>query len=138
MSTVDKRFLNTANIYKLRRVIGARIKEARQFRGKTQKWLADEVGIKQSSVSAWEVCKTDPSTDNLSTIARVLQVNFEWLATGNGPMEGLEYTPVAFRVSEPKPALDEDAQELLTLFGELPKSKRKVLLAFVRGWVNTK
>lgn len=138
MSTADKRFLNTVKIYKLRRVIGARIQEARRLRGKTQKWLADEVGVKQSSVSAWEVGKTDPSTDNLSVISQVLQVNFEWLATGNGPMEGLDYTPVAFRVSEPKPALDEDAQELLTLFEQLPKSKRKVLVAFVKDWIAVK
>lgn len=138
MSKADKRFLSTAKIYKLRKVIGPRIKEARQLRDRTQKWLADEVGIKQSSVSAWEVGKTDPSTDNLSTIARVLQVNFEWLATGNGPIEGVNYTPVAFRVAEPTQVLDEDSQELLTLFEQLPKSKRKVLISFVRDWVALK
>lgn len=73
-------------------MIGQRIKSARKLRQRSQKWLAEEVGVTQSSVSEWETGKSGLSTANLSSLAEVLDVNFEWLATGRGEMDTPAHT----------------------------------------------
>lgn len=125
--------------YKLRRVMGARIKEARKLRNRSQKWLAEEVGVTQPSVSDWEKGTSSPSTANLSAIASLLDVNFEWLASGRGPRESIVYAPVEVLVVEPgQQDLDEEEKELLDLFRKLPKSRRSLLMTFVRDWIKLK
>ena len=118
-------------------MIGNRIKSARAARKRSQQWLADEVGVTQSSVSEWETIKTDPATENLKRIAKVLDVDFEWLATGRGEME-MQYRPVAMKTAEPMaiyPSYSEEQREFLALFDKLPRGKREVLLTFMRDWV---
>ena len=72
-------------------MIGQRIKSARKLRQRSQKWLAEEVGVTQSSVSEWETGKSGLTVENLSLIAQLLNVNFEWLATGRGEMHSPIY-----------------------------------------------
>lgn len=65
----------------------ARIKLARRKIGLSQQALANALGVTRSSVSNWEA--TDggaPTIANLSKLATMAQVSFEWLATGRGPM----------------------------------------------------
>ena len=85
-------------------MIGNRIKAARKFRKHSQAWLAEEVGVTQSSVQQWEAGKSEPTTNNLSLIAQSLSVSFEWLATGFGTMY-LEQQPneIENRRSESSP-----------------------------------
>lgn len=114
-------------------MIGERIKLARQDRKKSQSWLSQEIGVTQSSISEWETGNTDPTTDNLSRVAKVLGVNFEWLAKGTGEMEGKSTA-----LSEPRALYDvfsTEQRELMLLFEKLPKNKRQLLMDFVRGWV---
>lgn len=118
-------------------MIGFRIKEARKARRRTQQWLADEVGVKQSSVSLWEQGETEPATANCASIAQALRISFEWLTTGRGDME-VSYAPMSLHVAEPGAGEDEDTTEVISLFQQLPKKKREVLLQFMRDWVNTK
>lgn len=69
--------------------IGDRIKFARQRKGfQSKAELARRLGISASSVVQWERPSdgTSPSVENLAKLAVVLGVNFEWLATGRGPM----------------------------------------------------
>ena len=73
-------------------MIGNRIKLARKHRKRSQAWLAEQVGVHQTSVTQWETGRTDPTTENLSRIANELNVNFEWLAKGTGTMTGLPST----------------------------------------------
>ena len=118
-------------------MIGNRIKIARTKRDKKQEWLAEEIGVRQTSVSAWERGKKDPTTENMSRVAQVLDVSFEWLATGKGEMEVI-YQPVRINTAEPLPKYEiysEEQREFLALFDKLPRSKREVLLTFMRDWV---
>ena len=117
-------------------MIGKRIKLARQLRKKSQSWLSQEIGVTQSSISEWETGNTDPTTDNLSRVATVLNVNFEWLAKGTGTMEGAndESTTLA-EPRTPYEIYSTEQRELMTLFEKLPKNKRKVLMDFMRGWL---
>ncbi|MTD32429.1 helix-turn-helix domain-containing protein [Paludibacterium denitrificans] len=118
-------------------MIGSRIKEARQARKKSQGWLAEQAGVNQSAVSHWETGLTEPTTNNLSLIAQALRISFEWLTTGRGDMD-VVYAPAAVHVAEPTHGLDDDKHELLTLFDQLPKKKRQILLQFMRDWVAAK
>ena len=118
-------------------MIGNRIKSARTFRKRSQRWLAEEIGVNQSSVTQWETGKTDPTTENLSRIAQVLDINFEWLAKGAGAVVGASI-PATVILTEPLPEMNsysDEQQEFLRMFEALPKSKREVLLTFMREWV---
>lgn len=117
-------------------MIGNRIKLARTASRKSQEWLAEEVGVRQTSVSAWERGAKDPATENLSRVAQALNVNFEWLATGRGEME-LQYQPARVVLAESMPEYNsytEEQREFLRLFDALPKGKREVLLTFMKEW----
>lgn len=118
-------------------IIGFRIREARKARHRSQKWLADEVGVKQSSVSQWEIGDTEPTTANCASVAQALRISFEWLTTGRGEME-VTYAPAAVHVADSTMDMDEDKQELLALFDQLPKKKRQILLQFMRDWAAAK
>ena len=53
----------------------------------SQRALAEEVGVQRSAVSQWEAASgKNPTLKNLRKIAQVTAVQFEWLATGRGPM----------------------------------------------------
>ena len=121
-------------------MIGNRIKSARLARDKKQDWLAEEIGVRQSTISAWERGKKDPTTENMSRVAKALAVNFEWLATGRGEMEQ-QYQPARIVLSEAMPEYNsytEEQREFLRLFDALPKGKRETLLTFMRDWINLK
>lgn len=113
--------------------MGPRIKQARLARKRSQQWLGEEVGVNQSAVSQWEQNLTEPASENISRIAQVLRISYDWLATGRGEME-IVYAPVESRVAEP--LLDDDQRELMALFEQLPRGKRAILLQFMRDWIN--
>lgn len=67
--------------------MGQRIRAARQRDQTSQSDLADRIGVSASTVSQWESGKVrglEPRA--LRAIARVLEVNEEWLSYGTGPM----------------------------------------------------
>lgn len=52
----------------------------------TQKEFAELTGIKQSTISEWKKKRTNPSSDKILAICRVLEVSPEWLLSGNEPV----------------------------------------------------
>lgn len=136
MSIGNSDFYGYRCAYKIKIMIGYRVKQARKHRQKTQGWLAQEVGIAQGSVSSWETGDTEPTSENLARIATALRVSYEWLATGRGEME-VTYSPVSVSVAEPMP-VDQDLAELVVLFEQLPRARRQTLLQFMRDWINAK
>lgn len=64
-----------------------RIRQARRQARLSQKSLAQQVGVHRSAVAQWEhPAGCLPTVENLARIAISTAVNFEWLATGRGPM----------------------------------------------------
>lgn len=55
--------------------LGELIREKREGLGLTQEYVADEVGVSQSSVSWWEADATKPGIENLMKLATVLKVS---------------------------------------------------------------
>ena len=110
--------------------IGQRIKLARYHRNRSQKWLAIELGITQTSVSDWERSQNSPSLENLVALALLLDVSFEWLGTGRGSMlignPDIEYEAIPII-----PPISPEWQETLHGIAELPQDQRDELRRFI-------
>ena len=83
---------DTANIYSGTQdndTMGGRLLRARDAAGLTIAELAARLGVKKSTVQAWENDRSQPHANRLSTMAGVLNVSLSWLlhGVGNGPSE---------------------------------------------------
>lgn len=64
-----------------------RIRMARRHAGLSQTRLAQAVGVQRSAVSHWEAQQgKNPNMAHLRDVATITNIQFEWLATGRGPM----------------------------------------------------
>ena len=67
--------------------LAERIRRARRIAGTSQQGLANALGVTRSAVSNWESANAArPATARLAMLANVLDVSFEWIATGRGEM----------------------------------------------------
>ncbi|MBA98194.1 MAG: helix-turn-helix transcriptional regulator [Sulfitobacter sp.] len=67
---------------------GDRVAAARENANMTQAALAKRIGIKQSTLRAWEDDLSEPRANRLSTLAGILGVSMMWLINGEG--EGVD------------------------------------------------
>ncbi|WP_431021468.1 helix-turn-helix domain-containing protein [Chromobacterium phragmitis] len=114
--------------------IGLRIKEARLLRRKSQAWVAEQIEVTQPSVSEWERGDSSPSTSSIAKLCQALQVNFKYILTGEGSLEGnsdVTANPVSW---EPEPLPDDEA-EMLELYRSMTRSRREAVLQFLRTFV---
>ena len=63
---------------------GDRLAGAREAGNMTQAQLARRIGVKKSTVIAWEDDLSEPRANRLSILAGVLNVSIMWLLTGEG------------------------------------------------------
>lgn len=56
------------------------IREARKAAGRTQEWLAQQLGVSQTAIALWENGTRSPSLDMILKISDLLNVNPSWLA----------------------------------------------------------
>ena len=69
-------------------IFGERLELARKAAGLSQSALARAIGVTPSAISQIEAGGTKkPSSENLLPIADALDVNTQWLISGNGPMK---------------------------------------------------
>lgn len=69
------------------RDLTTRIRQARRRVAYSQAELAVQVGVNRSAVAQWErPGGSTPTSSNLSKIAVITSVHYEWLATGRGQM----------------------------------------------------
>lgn len=62
--------------------LGARLATAIDHAGKSQKWLASELGVSQAAVSEWA-----RGVDKLCAVPDALGINGHWLLTGKGQID---------------------------------------------------
>lgn len=84
--------------------INTRIKQLRKEHGLTQADFGERVGITYSAISSIELGKSSPSGQTIKAICREFGVSEEWLRTGEGQKEALDW--------------DEDAQLLETVLAD--------------------
>lgn len=56
-----------------------RLKEARQFKGYSQKFMAQLLKITESGYAHWEQGRTEPNTETLRRICQILDVKSDYL-----------------------------------------------------------
>ncbi|MEX0317006.1 MULTISPECIES: helix-turn-helix transcriptional regulator [unclassified Ruegeria] len=67
---------------------GDRVAGAREAAGMSQSEMARRLGVKKSTVAAWEQDLSEPRANRLSMMAGMLNVSIMWLLTGEG--EGMD------------------------------------------------
>lgn len=77
---------------------GDRVAGAREAAGMTQAQLARRLGVKKSTLNAWEQDLSEPRANKLSMMAGLVNVSIMWLLTGEGdgmtaPAEDLQTSP---------------------------------------------
>lgn len=62
--------------------IGRRVAEARERRHLSQAQLAEEVGVRQQTVAAWETGRNIPPTEKLGRLSAALGLSIDYLVLG--------------------------------------------------------
>ncbi|WP_159586414.1 helix-turn-helix domain-containing protein [Chelativorans xinjiangense] len=78
---------DTAHIYSEARdldTMGGRLSRARDAAGLTVAELARRLGVKTSTIQAWETDRSQPRANRLAMLAGVLNVSLSWLLHGVG------------------------------------------------------
>lgn len=111
--------------------IAQRIKQARETSGLSKSALARRLGVHPSTCIQWESPGgTSPSMKHLVEVAKILDVNLEWLGTGRGDMRYRE------GVGESRPNYGEhmnaDERRLLEAYRALSEKRKKALLELLK------
>ncbi|WP_430465035.1 helix-turn-helix domain-containing protein [Tabrizicola sp.] len=64
--------------------LGDRLEAARNAAGLTQRQLAQRLGVRDTTVAAWEADRQEPRGNRMQMIAGMLNVSLMWLMTGEG------------------------------------------------------
>ncbi len=99
----------------------------------TQKEFSEKTGILQSTISEWKKNKTNPSSEKILPICKVLDVSPEWLLSGVDPAEGRDKNHDYYVV-----ARDTDTGTLVSEFNKLDRSQRDRILGYVAAFTTMK
>lgn len=99
-----------------------RILELRKERGLSQREAAKIFGVSQGTFNNWENSNTQPSIEQLISIARYFEVSVDYLI-GNA-----DYTGVINMIS----SLTPEQKELISLYSSLPENSRNAVMAILR------
>ena len=113
--------------------ISERIFERLRQISMTQKEFSEKTGILQSTISEWKKNKTNPSSEKILPICRVLDVSPEWLLSGIDPAEGRDKNHDYYVVPR-----DTDTGMLVSDFNKLDKSQRDRILGYVAAFTSMK
>ena len=93
--------------------LSGRIRKARNLATLSQAELARRIGVKRSAVTQWEHPNgTTPSVEHLIQIAMETGTQFEWLATGRGPMR-LNESPTSTGADDFRPLVPQSQSLIL-------------------------
>ena len=92
--------------------LGDRITAAREGAGLTQAQFSRRLGVKLSTVKAWEDDQTEPRANKLQMMSGMLGVSLRWMLTGEGVGPGEPDSPA------PAPALQAVLTELRQIASE--------------------
>lgn len=99
-----------------------RILELRKERGLSQREAAKIFGVSQGTFNNWENSNTQPSIEQLISIARYFEVSVDYLI-GNA-----DYTGVINMIS----SLTPEQKELISLYSSLPENSRNAVMVILR------
>ena len=114
-----------------------RIRALRKALDMTQKEFAEKIGLKRNSVASYEIGKNYPMDTVIKSICREINVNEDWLRTGEGEMfiQLPEEDEVAAYVSD---LLEDDGEnplyliikEIMHTYNEVSPKSQEILCDF--------
>ncbi len=113
--------------------ISERIFERLRQLSMTQKEFSEKTGILQSTISEWKKKKTNPSSDKILVICKVLDVSPEWLLSGVNPAASRGRNQQYYVVD-----ITTDTGVLVSEFNKLEKSSRDRILGYVHAFLTMK
>ena len=111
--------------------ISDRIFEKLQEKGMTQKEFAAQTGIPESTVSDWRKKSTNPASDKILIICKVLNVTPEWLLSGIDA-DGARSKPVDYYIVDK----NSDQGRLIETFNEMQGRDKTYLLGYIEAFKN--
>ena len=118
-------FLNKEDTFKdAAETIGGRIVHAREAQDLSTAQLARRLGVKSSTLHAWETDQRTPRSNRLIMLAGILNVSPTWLLMGYGerPMDGLSQT----EMEQIRSAAGRLRQQTLTLADDLKQLEARL------------
>ena len=114
---------------------GDRLAAARERAGLTQAELSRRLGVRATSLRAWEDDRSEPRANQLSTLAGLLNVSMAWLMTGQGvgpeaPADALPLPASAREILGELRALRADMVARAEQLGRLERKLRTALQEF--------
>jgi len=117
----------------IRMNMARRIVHARNNKDFSQAQLATMLGVSRGACGQWERGITAPSVLNLSRLAWVLDVHFEWLATGRGEMlYGVQTQKSGADDNQAGCFIPADQKEVVAIYSGLPSRRKSALLEFLK------
>ncbi len=113
--------------------ISERIFESLKQLSMSQKEFAEETGIQQSTISEWKKNKTNPSSDKILTICKVLDVSPEWLLSGVDPAASRSKNHRYYVVD-----VETDTGLLISGFNRLEKTERDRIIGYAEVLLSVK
>ncbi|WP_251611962.1 helix-turn-helix domain-containing protein [Pumilibacter muris] len=119
--------------------ISERIFSLLDVQGKKQGALADYIGVRPATISAWKQKQTSPASDLLEKIAEYFDVSVDYLVTGREPQHPIvaqgifgdeNHHNVVTINGTAALELSEFETELLQIFGELSTRQKNALLSY--------
>ncbi|MCR5118983.1 MAG: helix-turn-helix transcriptional regulator [Lachnospiraceae bacterium] len=109
--------------------ISDRIFERLKQLSMTQKEFSEKTGILQSTISEWKKKRTNPSSDKILIICKVLDVSSDWLLSGVDPAASRGRNQRYYVID-----VDTDTGELVAGFNRLDKSQRDRILGYLAAF----
>lgn len=99
----------------------------------TQKEFAQKTGIRQSTISEWKKNRTNPSSDKILAICKVLDISPEWLLSGVDPAASRVKNHDYYIID-----VNTDTGSLVAEFNKLDRSQRDRILGYIDAIVSMK
>jgi transcriptional regulator with XRE-family HTH domain len=105
--------------------LGARIADARIAGGRTQMDIANQLGVKVSTVDKWESGIASPRSNRLTALAGILGVSLSWLIVGHGdePTSTDEFDEIKVSLSRVHAQLTDSLNEVDVLLARLDNAR---------------
>lgn len=107
-------------------MVGDNIKKLREQLGYTQQKFAEQIGIKQGTLSGAESNKSNLSKQALMAISREFGVRPEWLETGEGEMYTERDTSILAQL-EASGSLTPKGRELIEIYLKMPPATQDLI-----------
>ena len=112
--------------------INDRIKELRESLGLTQEKFAERLGIKRSTIAAYETGRNEPVDSVIALICREYDINETWLRTGEGEMKAEQPEDEIDAVIK-KYDLPEEVRVMLEQFVKLRTDHQEIIADYIES-----